>query len=202
MLTFIALCHACFVFAFDLSSHSVVFGQLYFVNTPAVSRELSACFWKSLQQHLSVYPFKQSIYGSAAENASYLFRNASPNLADKQESYSSSHSFLKCKMCEIVTHTIWSPERTRCNPFPWYEECLRNSVENVQLLYFFTTFFLFVPILTFGLLATGHLLKEQMQTYFCPPPSGKRCVHIVTVDHFLGKWQSQCGTADNLRFCI
>lgn len=49
-------------------------------------------------------------------------------------------------------------------------------------------------------LATGHILKEQAWTYFSPP-SGKSCVNIVTVDHFLGKQQSQGGAADSFIFC-
>lgn len=44
-------------------------------------------------------------------------------------------------------------------------------------------------------------MKEQAWAYFSPSPSGKRCVHKVTVDYFLGKRQSQGGVADKCIFC-
>lgn len=45
-----------------------------------------------------------------------------------------------------------------------------------------------------------YIESEQVWAYFSPSPSGKRCVHKVTVDYFLGKRQSQGGVADKCIF--
>lgn len=51
-----------FCLAFDLSSDTVVFGQLYYANTLAVPCELSAC---RLKESRTALKSKQLIYGSA-----------------------------------------------------------------------------------------------------------------------------------------
>lgn len=81
------MCHSCFVL------HLTAVQLVLFLAPVHYADPSQHTAWICRTQHLILCHSKKSIYGAAAQSTSYLFHCVSPILPNKQESWSSLHSF-------------------------------------------------------------------------------------------------------------